>query len=84
MIVGGPGSDRFFIGPTSDVDLIVDFQIGADLIDLSLFGLFTSGAEAYAAGAQIGADAVWDFGAGDRLVLAETDYGSLSGDDFIV
>lgn len=84
VIVGGPGSDRFFIGPTSDVDLIVDFQIGADLIDLSLFGLFTSGAEAYAAGAQIGADAVWDFGAGDRLVLAETDYGSLSGDDFIV
>ncbi len=85
LVTGGAGADTFFFGPTSDVDVILDFSIAeGDVIDLSLFGLFASGAEAYAAGVDAGGDAVWDLGEGRTLTLADTDYADLSGDAFIV
>lgn len=85
LVSGGDGADRFFFAPVSDVDVVTDFDAAeGDLIDLTLFGSFASGDEAYAAGADVAGDAVWDLGDGATLILADTDYAALSGDAFIV
>jgi len=85
VVTGGPGTDIFVVGPGSDIDIITDFGLTSDnLVDLSDFGTFASGEEAYQAGGDVGGNAVWDFGDGDVLTLAEVDYDALSGDIFIV
>jgi len=85
LVSGGDGADIFVFAPVSDIDIVTDFDPAqGDLIDLTLFATFASGAEAYAAGGDVGDDAVWDLGDGHTLILADTDYTSLSGDAFIV
>jgi hypothetical protein len=85
LVSGGDGADTFFFAPISDIDVITDFDADeGDVIDLTLFETFASGDAAYAAGSDVGGDAVWDFGDGNTLTLANTDYAALSGDDFIV
>jgi len=72
---GGRGADTFFYNTdNSEMDTILDFTPGTDIIDLSgsLNGSFDSLAEILAVATQVGQDSVFDFGddfVGGRNVL---------------
>jgi Ca2+-binding RTX toxin-like protein len=79
VLIGGAGSDLFVFRRKSDVDVIRDFEVGVDRLDLSGFSDwftvklgddYTASDVVVAFGADAGAGLVLDLGYGDRLVLA--------------
>jgi Ca2+-binding RTX toxin-like protein len=83
--VGGAGDDVFVYETlTGDSDQILDFTQGDDVIDFGgVDTAFDTFAEVMAAGTQDGADAVFDFGGGNILRLANTTLSGLTVDDMI-
>ena len=68
ILSGGDGADMFHFEAGWDRDQIVDFEIGADILVFSAFGLISvQGAFDHAS--QSGRDVVFDFGDGDVLSI---------------
>jgi Ca2+-binding RTX toxin-like protein len=76
---GGLNRDTFVFNATDYQDTITDFQNNVDYIDLSSFG-FSTTAEAFAFGSQVGDDYVFDFGNGDILTILNATEAQLGND----
>lgn len=67
-LIGKAGADTFVFNPGWDADVIVDFETGADTLDLRGYGFAsTSGALSFAA--QQSSDVHFDFGSNDHLII---------------
>lgn len=82
-LTGGAGADVFVFAPAGGSDLVTDFGVGADRLDVSAYDV-DSGADALALGTQHGGDVIFALGAGTRLVLAGHLISDLAADDFLV
>lgn len=82
-LTGGGGADVFQFRQGGGTDVVVDFGIGADRLDVTAFG-FDSGADALALGTQDGSDVVLALGLGMRVVLADHVLADLGAGDFLV
>ena len=84
-LAGGPGADQFVFGDNSGHDVIVDFDLAADLVlilsNVNGTGLDTGG-EALARLSQVDGDGVLDLGFGHSVTFAGLDIGQLNEDDF--
>lgn len=78
LLVGGPGNDTIFTGAGNDVvrfhrnadrDLVHDFDIGSDVVDLNVSGVAPWQGPTWAD--QSGPNTALDFGGGDILILAD-------------
>lgn len=79
---GGRGADHFVFAPGDEGLRIADFGRGADVLDLTGFGL-GSWADLRTAGEERGARLVFEFD-GDRLVLAHTGWGDIDRGDVLL
>lgn len=82
---GGGGADTFVVerGSGSDVDTVIDFAKGSDLIDLGSYGLAVGDWQTL--GPMIGddgGDARIELPGGDVLILSGVDWRQLRADDF--
>jgi Ca2+-binding RTX toxin-like protein len=68
-LLGGAGADRFVFQRGYDTDRIRDFQDNVDTIVFGGFAGVTSASPALGHARQSGAHVVFDFGAGDVLVV---------------
>lgn len=82
-LTGGEGADVFEFRQGGGRDLVIDFGIGADRIDVSAFG-FASGAEVLALGAESGSDVIFALGLGAHVILAGHALADLGAGDFLV
>ncbi|MEM1103368.1 MAG: Ig-like domain-containing protein [Pseudomonadota bacterium] len=81
-LYGLDGDDVFVFGAGDGADRIQDFSAG-DMLDLSGLGAdFDTVGEVLAAGAQVGGNVVFTFGA-DQLTLVGTDLNDLGADDLM-
>lgn len=76
---GGSQSDVFVYAPSGDVDTILDFRHGLDVLDLTSFG-FASASEALALASDRGSNLAFDFGDGDELIVLGADHTRMAGD----
>lgn len=80
VLYGGRGADTFIFDTSNGgQDVIADFESGIDVIDLNNSLTFDA---IIGVGTQDGADAVFDFGAGNTLTLRNVDLDDLTADDF--
>jgi Ca2+-binding RTX toxin-like protein len=83
-LIGGPGADTFVFAPGDGIDLIRDFQIGQDLIDLTAFS-FTGFDAVAARGSPSGRAVVFDLDdAGTELTLVNVSLAALAEDSFLL
>ena len=68
LLTGGEGADTFVFAQGDDLDTILDFEVGTDLLDLTGFG-FESVDEVADLSVDVGDDTFLDFGGGDQLTL---------------
>ena len=80
QLAGGAGNDTFVFQAGWDLDTIVDFQDGTDVIDLRTMG-FTDVSQLSIS--QVGAHTEIDFGGGDLLRLNNFNAGLLGNSDFL-
>ena len=80
-LTGGAGKDSFVFKPTYQSDLVTDFKVADDKVDLSAFSI-TSFADVQKLWSQVGKDVVIDFGAGDVLTLQNVKTGDLTASNF--
>jgi VCBS repeat-containing protein len=82
-LTGGAGIDTFVFSATSNSDVVTDFAIGTDKVDLAQFAL---GNYAAVQGlmTQSGANTVITFGAGNVLTLNNVNMGLLTQNDFLL
>ncbi|MEW2914111.1 DUF4214 domain-containing protein [Leisingera sp. JC11] len=83
LLEGGSGTDTFIYKTGYDQDLITDFQLGTDVLDLSEMG-FGSQSELLSFATESGADVVFDFGNGDTLTVQNTTIAALQDDIILV
>ena len=79
-LFGGTGADRFVFRTGYDTDRIRDFQDNVDTILLGDFAGVTSASTALTHARQSGAHVVFDFGAGDVLVVENITLAALRDD----
>lgn len=82
VLFGEAGNDVFVVQPGSGGDVIGDFTIGQDRIDLKAFG-FANFAALAANFSQVGADGAINLGNGDFIVLHGVTMANLTAADFI-
>lgn len=91
-LVGGQGFDKYRTGQGADIvvvkqgdgrDKILDFQNGADRIDVTDFGFANFGAVDALASA-FGAGIIIDFGTGDELIIENFTLGQFNAADVIL
>jgi Ca2+-binding RTX toxin-like protein len=82
-LIGGSGIDTFVFSATSNSDVITDFVIGTDKVDIAQFAL---GNYAAVQGlmTQSGANTVITFGTGNVLTLNNVNMGLLTQNDFLL
>jgi len=80
VLVGGKGADRFIFDENAGRDLIKDFQVGVDRIEIDIDGIAGFGALSITDNAQ--GHAVIDLGGGDSITLKGVSKASLSASDF--
>jgi Ca2+-binding RTX toxin-like protein len=68
ILWGQAGADTFRVGKGTGTDIIADFQVGTDKLDVSAFG-FTSLAQLKARMVQVSNDVALDLGNGDQVIL---------------
>ena len=84
-LYGGHGSDIFVIDKGFGRNTIFDFQFGNDghdVIQISLGTTFDTFDEVFAAGKQVGSDAVFTFGGQGVLTIANVSIETLTANDF--
>lgn len=81
QMTGGVGADTFVFETGTGVDVVMDFEDGTDLIDLSGVAGVTGFADLTIT--QVGAEAHIDLGNGDLIRMAWTDAGQLDATDFV-
>ncbi|MGJ8611047.1 MAG: calcium-binding protein, partial [Octadecabacter sp.] len=81
-LTGGADSDTFVFAGTVNNDIITDFEVGVDQIDLTGYGPIST-ADAIAIASQSGTDVVLDLGQNGSVTLQGIDLGDLSLDDFV-
>jgi Ca2+-binding RTX toxin-like protein len=82
-LYGGAGLDTFHFDKTDDVDIIFDFEDNLDTIEFFGFG-FVDVTAALANATVVGADVVFDFGAGDMVTVKNTTIAALADDIVVV
>ncbi|NJM30097.1 MAG: calcium-binding protein, partial [Rhizobiales bacterium] len=80
---GNAGIDTFVFEIADDSDTIMDFADNADRIDLTSYD-FANANVAKSFAAQVGANVVFNFGAGDILTVNNITLAQLTGVDFIL
>ncbi|MBD3763984.1 MAG: fasciclin domain-containing protein [Rhodobacterales bacterium] len=80
---GGQDADTFVFAAGDQADTILDFGRGADVIDLTAFGLADFDAVA-ALTTDTAKGALIDLGNGDSILLAGVDAADLTADDFVL
>lgn len=83
QLYGGTGADTFHFDKNEDNDVIKDFEIGVDVIELDNFS-FSSTQDAFNFATQSGSDVVFNFGGGDSLRVEDVTIADLMGDVDIV
>ena len=80
---GGDDADRFVFAAGFERDVVLDFEDGIDLLDVSAFGFADFATDIDPLMTTINGKAVIDFATGDRLVLNGVAESDLSDADFI-
>jgi Ca2+-binding RTX toxin-like protein len=86
-LTGGAGDDLFDFGDGDGKDTITDFGAGTDsgdVIDLRRLTAVSNFNDVMSAAAQVGDDAVLDFGGGDSIALVGVDATKLEAQDFLL
>lgn len=83
-LYGGAGADYFVFAKNYDADRVADFTNNVDTLRFSGFAGVTTAAQALSHARQIGADVLFDFGAGDTLRVTGTTLGALADDILIL
>jgi serralysin len=82
-MTGGAGADVFVFHSGYGCDIITDFSVGFDDLDLTTLAGFDTLAEVLAVGVQSGANAVLSFGFNLSVTLQNVTLGSLSATNFL-
>ena len=80
MLVGGTGNDLFRISLGTGLDIIGDFETGADQLDLSAYGFAFYAGLAATQWKQQGQDALLDLGGGNVALLVGVDLVTLASE----
>lgn len=84
-MTGDAGADRFVFGNGSGRDIITDFSVGDDILQIKSGvngSTITDGASALANAVQKGDDVVIKLGDGNTIKLKNVNLGDLTADDF--
>jgi Ca2+-binding RTX toxin-like protein len=85
VLTGDGGNDVFVMTVSMDADVVTDFTHGADVIDISAFGVKAADYATWSAThitAGGGGEAVITFGGADQVTLAGVAHGSMAAADF--
>ncbi|MEM9924573.1 MAG: hypothetical protein AAF915_12620 [Cyanobacteria bacterium P01_D01_bin.50] len=84
ILTGNGGSDTFVFSTGSDVDIIQNFEVSNDLLDVAgLFGDIDQILGAGGAASQNGNDTLIDFGNNDLVTLVNVNVDTLSENNFV-
>ena len=81
---GGSGDDVIVTSTGSGLDIVYDFTVGEDRIDVSGLGFTDFAAEIASIWRTVNGRALMEMGGGDRLLLVGIDHTTLTADDFIL
>jgi Ca2+-binding RTX toxin-like protein len=81
---GGSGNDVFVATVGSGLDIVYDFTVGEDKVDVSGLGFTDFEAEVGSIWRTVNGKALMEMGVGDRLLLVGVDHTTLTADDFIL
>lgn len=84
VLYGDAGNDLFVFSARTGGDVIVDFTLANDRIDLSAFAQFTSFAALQTTFSQVGADGAINLSNGDFIVLNGVTMANLTAANFIL
>ena len=83
-LYGGTGNDTFVFDPgLLDIDFVVDFEDGTDVLNFESFG-FSSTDEVMSQATQSGNDTLLNFADGSRILLSNFDFAQFDTSDFVV
>ncbi len=82
FLTGGAGADRFVIRANEGFDTITDFEIGTDVIDLSVNAFFSNFADVQDAALQFGSSVAISVGS-NVILIEDTLLSDLSASDFL-
>jgi Ca2+-binding RTX toxin-like protein len=83
ILWGEAGNDTFVISRNTGTDIIGDFTVGQDKLDVSAFG-FTTIAEAKASMVQVGTDIAFYIGTGETVILQNQTINALTSAEFLL
>lgn len=83
-LIGGVGSDSFIFANGYAADVVTDFALGSDRVDLSAMTSVTSFSNLLSLGSQVGSSTVFNFGGGDTLTLQNVQLGNLNSSNFVL
>jgi Ca2+-binding RTX toxin-like protein len=83
ILWGQEGADTFRISKGTGTDIIADFQVGIDKLDVSAFG-FTTLAQLKARMVQVNNDVALSLDNGDQVILLGVTAAAISADDCVL
>ncbi len=81
---GGSGDDVIVATVGSGLDIVYDFTVGEDKVDVSGLGFTDFEIEVGSIWRTVNGKALMEMGGGDRLLLVGVDHTTLTADDFIL
>ena len=81
---GGSGNDVIVATVGSGLDIVYDFTVGEDKVDVSGLGFTDFEAEVGSIWRTVNGKALMEMDGGDRLLLVGVDHTTLTTDDFIL
>jgi Ca2+-binding RTX toxin-like protein len=83
ILWGQSGADVFRIGKGTGTDILADFQVGTDKLDLSAWG-FTALSQVQAKMRQVGSDVAIDLDASNMVILVGVFATQITGADLLL
>ena len=83
ILWGQDGGDTFRISKGTGTDIVADFQLGTDKLDVSAYG-FTTLAQLKARMTQVGADIALNLDGGDQVILIGVSAAGFSAGDVVL